>query len=232
MSASIDRVTDEITKCPRLQALCDHVSPRLGNDPGHDLAHSLRVAAWTLELGGAELDTRCAIAAALLHDIVNPPKHARERELASERSAEVARELLPEYGFLEAEVNEIADAIRTHSFSRREQPTTLLGRALQDADRLEALGVLGTFRAISAGTRMGSRYTHERDPWARERDLDDTRYCVDHFFTKLLGLEATMQTAKGRTEAKRRTAFMRALLSQLGEELGVPFPGDGCSGSV
>ena len=207
-----------------LRALKEHVAALLEHDPGHDLAHALRVALWTLRLGGDALDPRLAIAAALLHDVVNLPKDSPLRATASTRSAEAARELLPRHGFDPEETNEIADAIRDHSFSRGAVPETLLGKALQDADRLESLGALGIFRTISTGVRMGARYFHREDPFAEARELDDRAFTVDHFFAKLLKLEGTMQTPAGRVEAARRTLTLRAFLEQLADELGVPLP--------
>jgi uncharacterized protein len=43
---------------------------------------------------------------------------------------------------------------------------------------------------------------------------------VDHFYSKLLKLAATMQTAAGRREAERRTAFLRSFIDQLETEIG------------
>src|SRR5690606_38630238 len=103
-------------------------------------------------------------------------------------------------------------------------PRSDLGRALQDADRLESLGVLALFRTISTGVRMGARYFDGADPWAEERPLDDLRFTVDHFFTKILRLHETMQTAVGRAEAKRRTAVLERILDELAVELGRPRP--------
>lgn len=208
----------------RLRRLRDIVAARLDDDPGHDLSHALRVALWTTRLGGAEVAPRAAIAAALLHDVVNLPKDSPERSQASERSAEVAEALLPDHGFSADDVRKIAQAVRDHSYSRGATPTSPLGRALQDADRLEALGALGIFRTVSCGARMGARYFHDDDPWARERGLDDIAFTVDHFFQKLLSLESTMQTEGGRREAGRRTTFMRAFLDQLADEIGTPAP--------
>jgi uncharacterized protein len=213
---------------PALRAIHDELTRRLaddphGDDPGHDAAHAYRVALWTSRLAPDE-DPRCAIAAALLHDVVNVPKSSPERHLASERSAAVARELLPQLGFREEDVARIAAAIRDHSFSRGAIPESPLGDALQDADRLEALGALGLCRTISTGARMGARYFEANDPWAAGRELDDRRYSVDHFFTKLLGLGATMRTEGGRAEAARRTVFLRTFLTQLGDEIGAPAP--------
>jgi uncharacterized protein len=193
---------------------------RLDDDPGHDVAHCLRVALWTIRLGGNVIDPRCAIAAALLHDIVNLPKDSPERSDASRRSAEVARALLPQYGFAPRQVDAIAEAILVHSFSLGRIPCTPLGEALQDADRLEALGALGILRTASCGARMGAAYFDGKDPWAEERSLDDRAFTVDHFFRKLLHLASTMRTRAGRREAIRRSEHMVAFLRQLGSEIG------------
>lgn len=211
---------------PALLALLELVRGRGEDDPGHNTGHVLRVAAWTRALGGDGVDPREAVAAALLHDLVNLAKDAPERAQASERSAREARAILPRHGFDPAATDRIASAIRTHSFSRGEAPVSALGEALQDADRLEALGVIGVFRTISTGSRMGADYFDEDDPWARQRPLDDRAHSVDHFFTKLLRLPATFHTAAGRAEAERRVEFMRQLLHQLGVELGAPLDAD------
>jgi len=189
-------------------------------DPTHDVAHLLRVAAWTLRLGGGEVDFREAVAAALLHDAVHVPKDSPDRATASERAAAHAAERLTALGFAPGAVARIADAVRDHSFSRGAVPQAALGRALQDADRLEALGAIGLLRTISTGVRMGADWFHPDDPFACGRPLDDRRYSVDHFHAKLLGLPATMRTAAGRAEAERRVALLRAFLDALADELG------------
>ena len=71
---------------------------------------------------------------------------------------------------------------------------------------------------------MGGDWFHADDPWAEARPLDDAHYSVDHFFTKLLALPATMRTEAGRREAERRAAFLRDFLARLGDELGRPAP--------
>ncbi len=207
-----------------LSTLLEWATVELGDDPGHDAAHALRVALWTIRLGDESVDPREAIAAALLHDGVNLPKNHPERHLASQLSAELALRLASERGFSQDAAQRISDAVRDHSFSRGATPEHPLGRALQDADRLEALGAIGLFRTISTGTRMGARYFHDDDPWATSRSLDDLRYSIDHFFTKLLKLAPTLLTDAGRAEAARRSAFLEATLVQLGDELGVPCP--------
>src|SRR5262245_36207053 len=104
-------------------------------DAAHDIAHCLRVADWTVRIAGDAAPARLCIAAALLHDVVNVPKNHPDRGRASERSADVAREVLGELGVGSADVELIAHAIRDHSFTRGAKPESPLGKALQDADR-------------------------------------------------------------------------------------------------
>ena len=71
---------------------------------------------------------------------------------------------------------------------------------------------------------MNGGWFDAHDPWAEARPLDDTRYSVDHFFTKLLRLPAGMRTDAGRAEAERRAAFLREFVLRLGDEVGRPAP--------
>ncbi len=231
-----DELLAFIAADPALSRLLQFARERMDDDPGHDLTHCLRVAIWAVALGdptdvqttgaGVEVpnkvDPREAIAAALLHDIVNVPKDSPERARASELCADLARRELPAFGFSDAAVSRISDAIRDHSYSRGAVPESPLGQALQDADRLEALGVIGIFRCISTGSRMGARYFHDEDPFAERRELDDMAFSIDHFTKKLFKLPATMLTSKGRSEAERRAHVLSYTLSQLAIELGQP----------
>lgn len=199
---------------------------RLSRDPGHDEHHALRVALAALRIGRAEgVPDRHAVAAALLHDIVPVAKDSPDRPRASALCAEEAARILRGLGWPEEAVADVADAVRDHSFSRGAVPAAPLGRALQDADRLDALGALGVLRTVSTGARMGADYFDPEDPWARRRELDDRRHSVDHFYRKLLRLPGTMTTEAGRREALRRAARMEEFLRWLGDEIGEPPPG-------
>jgi len=206
-----------------LRRLKHYAEEALSLDPGHDYAHALRVAYWGLRIGKDEVDRRQIVAAALLHDIVNPPKNSQMRSQASRLSAQEARKRLPEYGFAPAEVDQIAEAIRDHSYSRGATPAHRLGRVLQDADRLEALGAVGIMRCVSTGVQMGGQLFDAFDPWGEIRPLDDKSFAVDHFFTKLFKLTNTMQTEAGRAEAARRVRVMEDFLRALGDEIGDPW---------
>lgn len=220
-----DALDFALARDPALAALWQQVQARMATDPAHDAGHLRRVAAWTVRIGDTEgVDWRLALAAALLHDVVNLPKDDPARGAASHRSADVARTLLPPLGFTPADTDAACEAIRDHSYTRGAVPASPLGRALQDADRLDALGALGTLRCVATGVGMGAQLFDDADPWAERRALDDRRFSIDHFFVKLLRLSATFTTAAGRAEADRRAATMRAFLAALGDELGAPVP--------
>ena len=68
---------------------------------------------------------------------------------------------------------------------------------MQDADRLDALGAIGLARCIAVGAALGRPLYEPDDPFCRSRAPDDGGASVDHFYTKLLKLAGTMQTARG-----------------------------------
>jgi len=226
------QVAPALERNARLRILHDRVREIPPVDAGHDFHHTLRVAGLaarilveetrTLESrdpGTGELDA--VIAAALLHDCVPVPKNSPLRKESARLCSEKARAWLVEVEWAPAELVEvIAGAILDHSFSGGRTPRTLIGKALQDADRLEALGALGLYRTIATGVSMGGMLFDPEDPWAEQRGLDDRRFTIDHFFVKLLKLPATFQTSAAREEAGRRAKFLERFLEQLKSEIG------------
>jgi len=197
-----------------------------GGDASHDINHARRVMRAALRIAAAEGggDEGVIIAAAYLHDWVNLPKNDPNRSRASALSADAARPILAALGFAPDRVEAACHAILTHSFSANIPPRTLEARALQDADRLEALGAIGLARVFAIAGQLGSSLLGGADPLAKNRPLDDRRYAVDHFEVKLLRLPDTMQTKAGHAMAEERAEVMRRFLHSLAEELGHTMP--------
>ncbi len=189
-------------------------------DAAHDLEHLRRVAAVARRIAadeGALLEV--VIPAAWLHDCVYVAKDSPDRARASQLSAEHALSLLSDWGYPSAWYEGIAHAIEAHSFTAAIPARTTEARVVRDADRLDAIGAVGLARCLGLGGAMGRDLYSTDDPFCTERVPDDRRFTVDHFYAKLLTLESTMQTAAGRAEAARRTAFLQGFLDQLKEEL-------------
>ena len=224
MDFSILEMKNWIQSDPRLSSIHRTIEKGDSADAAHDLSHLYRVAHWALILNEKNEAADKVVAAALLHDLINLPKNHPDRSNASTLSAEAAGQILKSSGFSDSEIAEIQSAIRDHSYSRGKVPETFLGKILQDADRLEAIGAIGLMRVFSTGARIGATYFHAQDPWAKTRVLDDRAFSIDHFFTKLLLLENSFHSPKAKVEAKKRTDFMRNFLQQLGHEIGEPSP--------
>ena len=207
-----------------LEARCAaSMAARSDTDPAHDMEHIRRVVVAARQLAVAEgADLAVVLPAAWLHDCVSVPKSSPLRPRASALAAEEAARFLGELGYPAALLPAVAHAIVAHSFSAGVPPETPEARVVQDADRLDALGAVGIARTLMLGAVMGRPLYDPAEPFPLDRPPDDARSSIDHFYTKLLRLAGTMQTAAGRAEAERRTAFMRGFLAQLGQEIGAP----------
>ena len=192
-------------------------------DGSHDASHLLRVwnnvCAIRNQEGG---DPEILIAATLLHDCVSVEKNSPFRSSASRLAAAKATELLTEMGWGEERINAVAHAIEAHSFSAAITPQTLEAKILQDADRLDALGMIGVARLFYVSGRMGGGLYDPQDPHATQRDYDDKRFAVDHFHTKLFKLALGFQTGTGAHLAQARHASMKRFLAELMDEVGAP----------
>lgn len=197
------------------------VADQPGADPGHGPAHLERVVATALKLAAEEgANLEIVLPAAWLHDCVHVAKDSPERARASRLAADHAVRYLEAAGYSAAALPGVRHAIEAHSFSAGIAPETVEAKVVQDADRLDALGAIGLARCIAVGAALGRPVYEPQDPFCREREPDDRGASVDHFYAKLLRLAGTMQTAAGRREAERRTAFLRAFLAQLESEIG------------
>ncbi|MFM0741358.1 HD domain-containing protein [Paraburkholderia xenovorans] len=203
--------------------LADTLLPHAYDDNGdgsHDTSHLQRVwknaATIHAEEGG---DAQVLFAATLLHDCVAVEKSSPLRAQASRLSAEKAARVLNALGWPDAKIDVAAHAIEAHSFSANVTPHTLEARTLQDADRLDAIGMLGVARCFYVAGRMGRALYDPADPHAAQRPLDDSRYTLDHFHTKLLKLSSGFQTATGARLAGIRHARLQRFLDEFADEI-------------
>jgi HD superfamily phosphodiesterase len=81
------------------------------------------------------------------------------------------------------------------------------------------LGAVGIARTLMLGGAMGKPLHDAGEPIPVDRVPDDHANVIDHFFVKLLHLEARMRTARGRAEAGARTQYMRDFLERLAGEI-------------
>lgn len=190
-------------------------------DGAHDLSHLQRVwhnARLIQAEEGGELEV--LLASVLLHDCVAVEKNSPLRAQASRLAATKAGTILQALGWPAATIDAVTHAIETHSFSAALTPTTLEARIVQDADRLDSLGMLGVARTFYTAGRMGSALYDPADATARHREYDDQRFCLDHFQTKLLHLADGFQTPTGAYLAQVRHQRLKAFMETFIDEIG------------
>ncbi len=204
-------------------ALLPHALPQPTGkaDGSHDLAHLARVWRNVRTIAARDGgDAELLAAATLLHDCVAVEKDSPLRAQASRLAAARASDILEKMGWGTERVADVAHAIEAHSFSAGIVPQTREAQVLQDADRLDAIGAIGVARCFYTGGRLGSGLYDPADIDAHDRDLDDARYALDHFESKLLKLASGFHTMTGAAMAEARHKRMQDYLAGLREEIG------------
>ena len=183
---------------------------------GHDYFHTLRVfkmATRIAESEGASVET--VQLASLLHDV-------DDRKISPDtyESQANARGFLLGNGVDADKVERICQIIREISFgANASAPSTLEGKCVQDADRLDAIGAIGIARAFAYG---GSRNRHMYHPdvkpkvnMTKEEYVNSESTTINHFYEKLFKLTDLMNTKTAIEIAKTREAYMKEFVFEF-----------------
>lgn len=189
------------------------------NACGHDFHHIERVRRLALRIAPeAGADPFLTEMAALLHDVADPKLNDTPEQGRRELTVFLDGCALPA-----AQRARLEDALERVSFGRGldgdAAPKSPELQAVQDADRLDALGALGIARTFAYG---GSRGQAMHDPDLPPRvNLDQAAYrggrstSVNHFHEKLFKLKETMNTRAGRALAEERHRYMAGFLERF-----------------
>jgi uncharacterized protein len=190
-----------------------------GEGSGHDWWHVQRVWNMTRRIAQAErADPLVAQLAALLHDIADWKAHDGDLTVGPRRAAEWLESIGVESHLID-EVRQIIAGVSFKGAKVQQQPLSLEGQVVQDADRLDAIGAIGIARAFAYG---GSKSRLMHDPACKpiEHDTAEAYFknngtTINHFYEKLLLLKDRMNTPTGRAIADQRHRFMEDYLRQF-----------------
>ena len=195
------------------------------DDPCHDFNHILRVLNLGIKIGKKEkADLDVVIPAILFHDTVVYRKDLPESHNETNESAEVAGTILQSIKkFPQEKIGHIQTCIRECSFSKGIVASTIEGKVVQDADRLESTGAISIMRTFTSGAQMNRMLYFPEDP-LRENSKpppypQPLPSSLDLFFTRLLLVGGTMRTETGKKMALRRAKFLDTFLKELRREL-------------
>ena len=178
-----------------------------GDASGHDFDHTLRVFNMATTIAAEEkADLKAVQLAALLHDVDD-----RKLSPLTYENKDNAVRFLQENGMDQGKIQYIVEIISQISFSAGNgAPTTLEGKCVQDADRLDAIGAIGIARTFAFG---GSHGRSIHDPEGK-----DPGSSIAHFHDKLLLLKDKMNTVTGRFLAVNRHKVLLDFLEEFQKE--------------
>ena len=191
-----------------------------GESTGHDWYHIERV--WKLSKSIAEkegeMDLFVVEMGSLLHDIADHKFHNGDETIGPKRAAEY----LSQFNISKEQSEKIIKIVEEVSFKGKNVVTNMSsmeGKVVQDADRLDAMGAIGVARTFAFG---GSKDRPIYDPIIKPvchtsfaAYKTSTAPTINHFYEKLLLLKDRLNTETAKIEGERRHAFMESFLTNF-----------------
>ena len=186
---------------------------------GHDYFHTLRVFNMATNIAKSEgADLEIVQLAALLHDVddrkISPQTYEKQTN---------ARSFLKLNSIDDIRIELICQIIREISFGSNDSaPTTLEGKCVQDADRLDAIGAIGIARAFAYGGNHNRHMYHpEIKPqlnMTKEEYVKSESTTINHFYEKLFKLTDLMNTKTAKSIAIERDKYMKKFVLEFMDE--------------
>ena len=185
---------------------------------GHDYYHCIRVYNNAMFIcKDMDCDKQLVSVASLLHDV-------DDAKLFDSKDYDNARKILNDLNYEKDFIEKVINIIKDVSFKGKDSviPSSLEGKIVQDADRLDAIGAIGIARTFAYG---GNHNRLIYDPSIKPNlNMDYNQYknannpTINHFYEKLLILKDMMNLEKSKQIAIHRHKFMEDYLREFYDE--------------
>lgn len=191
---------------------------------GHGFDHVKRVEALALKIAEntpGDIDMKHLQLIALMHDLddkkLSPLTHTHKTN---------ARECMRLHEIPEKEAVEIIEDLKCISFSDHKEARNIETMCVQDADRIDSLGVIGFVRACEYGATHGNTFfdankKYKSDIWTDNEGADPNtaETTIDFQIRKSYQVVKGMNTDYGKQLAKKRYRDMQAVIDAYLKEL-------------
>lgn len=192
-----------------------------GDSSGHDWWHIYRVWNLARNIQKAEGGDLFVIElSALLHDVADWKFYENEQE-----GLNIVRTFLENQGVEIEIINSVISIIENVSFKGagvKDRMTTIEGKIVQDADRLDAIGAVGVARTFAFGGKYGNEMHNPDSEIIMHNNFEQYKKSngttINHFHEKLLLLKDRMNTATAKKMANLRHNYMEQFLNQFMNE--------------
>lgn len=201
-----------------IEAAKKYIEEIFKNDfSGHDYFHSIRVYNTAVKIADEEkADSLIVSLAALLHDV-------DDRKLSPQtyEKKDNAVKFLKSQSICESDIKTICKIIDEVSFNGTDTvvPSSIEGKCVQDADRLDAIGAIGIARAFAYGGNHNREIYNPDIPPAlgmtKEQYKNHVSTSLNHFYEKLFLLKGMMNTNAAKKIAEKRDNFMKAYVDEF-----------------
>jgi uncharacterized protein len=192
-----------------------------GDSSGHDWWHIYRVWNLARNIQKAEGGDLFVIElSALLHDVADWKFYENEQE-----GLNIVRTFLENQDVEIEIINSVISIIENVSFKGagvKDRMTTIEGKIVQDADRLDAIGAIGVARTFAFGGKYGNEMHNPDSEIIMHNNFEQYKKSngttINHFHEKLLLLKDRMNTVTAKKMANLRHKYMEQFLNQFMNE--------------
>lgn len=217
-----------MTKNQIISTIRNQLKNEFYNEPtGHDWWHIDRVYKLSLIVSkqiNKPIDLFVIKLGALLHDIADWKFNGGNSEKGPQKAKKILESMSIDQNIIK-KVTEIVKEISYKGAGVETPMTSLEGKIVQDADRLDALGAIGIARTFAYGGKAGRPIYDPRIKPLLHQTFEEYKknqsHSLNHFYEKLFLLYERLNTKEAKSIGRYRMLYMKKFVKQFLDEWNV-----------